>query len=69
MRSRSLSHRWKWSHATSPVSPFQTLPGVWEKVSQMEGPRPSSSKAPSTWYDAVAEPNVKPGGKTSPESR
>ena len=25
------------------------LPGVWEKVSQMEGPRPSSWTAPSTW--------------------
>src|SRR5262245_5791565 len=28
----------------------------------MEGPLPSSSHAPSTWYDAVATPHLKPVG-------
>src|SRR3712207_9204181 len=46
----------------SPVSPWRTLPGVCEKVSQMEGPRPSSSTAPSIWYEAVAVPHKKPSG-------
>src|SRR3712207_3714105 len=46
----------------SPVSPWRTLPGVWEKVSQMEGPRPSSSTAPSIWYEAVAAPHKNPSG-------
>jgi hypothetical protein len=51
------------------VSPFQTFPGVLLKVSQIDGVRPSSSNAPSTWYDAVADPKVNPGGKTRPLSR
>jgi len=51
------------------VSPFHTFPGVRLKVSQIDGSRPSSAAAPSTWYAAVADPNVKPGGNTSPESR
>src|SRR5918998_1417762 len=46
----------------SPVSPCRTLPGVWENVSQMEGPRPSSSTAPSIWYEAVAVPHKNPSG-------
>src|SRR3712207_1048498 len=46
----------------SPVSPWRTLPGVWEKVSQIEGPRPSSSTAPSIWYEAVAVPHRNPSG-------
>src|SRR4029078_7306889 len=37
-------------------------PGVCENVSQMETPRPSSFTAPSTWYDAVADPQRKPFG-------
>ena len=32
-------------------------------VSQMDGERPSSEAAPSIWYDAVAAPQRKPGGK------
>ena len=55
--------RWKWSQAMSPVSPFQTAPGVWLKVSQIDGPRPSAWTAPSIWYEAVAVPQRKPGGK------
>jgi hypothetical protein len=27
------------------------------KVSQIDGPRPSSATAPSIWYDAVATPS------------
>src|SRR3712207_2016073 len=46
----------------SPVSPWRTSPGVWEKVSQMEGPRPSSFTAPSIWYEAVAVPHRNPSG-------
>src|SRR3712207_3082971 len=46
----------------SPVSPWRTLPGVWEKVSQIEGPRPSSSIASSIWYEAVAVPHKKLSG-------
>lgn len=49
-----ITHRWYESSATSPLSPLAVLPGVWEKVSQMEGPRPSVFHAPSIWYDAVA---------------
>ena len=41
--------RWYWSHATSPVSPPSTLPGVRANVSQIDGVRPSASTAPSTW--------------------
>src|SRR4051794_33123391 len=39
-------------------------PGVWANVSQMLRPRPSAVTAPSTWYDAVAVPQRKPGGKS-----
>src|SRR5690606_9844278 len=42
--------------------PFLMLPGVWLKVSQMDRPRPSSSYAPSIWYDAVAVPQTNPCG-------
>ncbi len=31
----------------------------------MEGERPSSWAAPSIWYDAVAAPQRKPGGKVT----
>ena len=37
------------------------MPGVAQKVSQIDGTRPSSCAAPSIWYDAVAAPNTKPG--------
>src|SRR4028119_565526 len=50
----------------SPVSPCSTLPGVWEKVSQIEGPLPPSFAAPSIWYEAVAAPHKKPSGKFKP---
>ncbi len=32
-------------------------------MSQIDGPRPSSRAAPSIWYEAVAAPKTKPGGK------
>src|SRR5262245_66535116 len=38
------------------------FPGVWAYVSQIDTPLPSSSQAPSTWYDAVATPQWKPSG-------
>ena len=38
------------------------LPGCAVKVSQMLGPLPSSSDAPSIWYDAVLVPKRNPGG-------
>src|SRR5215218_3541266 len=41
------------------------LPGVWENVSQMLGPRPPSVTAPSIWYAAVAVPQTKSDGKPS----
>src|SRR5689334_9158618 len=37
-------------------------PGSAQKVSHTLGPRPSSSTAPSIWYDAVLVPKRKPGG-------
>ena len=40
-----------------------------ENVSQMDGPRPSSSNAPSIWYEAVAEPQRKSEGNWRPEGR
>src|SRR5215216_6357094 len=49
----------------SPVEPSEILPGVWEKVSQMLGPRPSSVTAPSIWYAAVAVPQTQSDGKPS----
>src|SRR5579863_6237788 len=54
----------------SPVSPPRTLPGVWLKVSQTDGPRPSAVAPPSIWYAAVAAPQTKPAGNVrtaSPE--
>jgi hypothetical protein len=39
-----------------------TLPGVWLKVSQIDGPRPSSETAPSIWYAEVALPHRNFGG-------
>jgi hypothetical protein len=42
--------------ATSPVSPFWIFPGVWANASQIDSPLPSSSQAPSIWYDEVATP-------------
>src|SRR4051794_17702180 len=39
------------------------VPGRWLKVSQMDGPRPSSVTAPSIWYAAVADPQMKFGGR------
>ena len=64
----SSAYRWYESQATSPVSPPRTAPGVWLKVSQIDGPRPSSATAPSIWYAAVAVPNWKPGGNWRPSS-
>src|SRR5690606_41563593 len=45
---------------TSPVSASRMRPGVCVKVSQIERPRPSSSTAPSIWYDAVDIPKRNP---------
>src|SRR3954454_14556197 len=58
----SSRYRWKKSHATAPVSPLRTLPGVAQKRSQTLSPRPSSFAAPSIWYDAVAAPQMKSRG-------
>ncbi|CAM5603028.1 hypothetical protein STENM223S_02357 [Streptomyces tendae] len=49
----------------SPVSPPAVFPGVWLKVSQIEGVRPSSRTAPSIWYAEVAAPHRKAGGKVT----
>src|SRR5581483_10620708 len=38
------------------------FPGVCENVSQIEGPRPSASTAPSIWYADVETPHLKPSG-------
>ena len=46
----SSAVRWYESQATAPEEPSAILPGMAQKVSQMEGPRPSSSAAPSIWY-------------------
>ena len=35
--------------ATAPVSPPKVFPGIAENVSQIDGPRPPSSVAPSIW--------------------
>lgn len=37
------------SHAITPELPSAILPGTAQKVSQIEGPRPSLSTAPSIW--------------------
>src|SRR6202042_1814593 len=50
---------------TSPVSPWKVLPGVWLNVSQIDGPFPSASGAPSIWYAAVAAPHRNPSGNRS----
>jgi hypothetical protein len=47
------------------VSPFAVRPAVCENVSQMDIPRPPSWTAPSTWYEAVAEPHRNPFGKVA----
>ena len=39
------------------------FPGVWVYVSQIDSPLPSSSHAPSIWYEAVARPQRNPSGK------
>src|SRR5690606_32420271 len=46
-----------WSVATSASLPSRILPGVWVKVSQIDGERPSSSTAPSIWNADVATPH------------
>ncbi len=51
----------------SPVSPPAVLPGVWLKVSQIEGVRPPSRTAPSIWYAEVAAPQRKAEGKVTGE--
>lgn len=45
----SSAVRWYESQATSPLLPSAIFPGLRQKVSQMLGPRPSSSGAPSIW--------------------
>jgi hypothetical protein len=45
-----------------PVLPSLILPGSAVNVSQTLGPLPSSSQAPSIWYDAVLVPNRNPAG-------
>src|SRR4051812_26289730 len=46
----------------SPLLPSMMLDALCEKVSQIEGPLPSVSKAPSIWKALVATPQVKLGG-------
>lgn len=46
----SSAVRWYESQATSPELPSAILPGMAQKVSQMDGPRPSSLAPPSIWY-------------------
>ena len=48
--------------ATSPVAPPATRPGNRQKVSQMDGPLPSSRLAPSIWKADVAAPQTNPSG-------
>ena len=45
-----------------PSEPSRIAPGFAQRVSQIEGPRPSSVLAPSIWKDAVAAPQTKPSG-------
>lgn len=45
----SSFHRRYESVAMSPVSPRLVVPGVCEKVSQMDGRRPSAAGEPSIW--------------------
>ena len=47
------------SQANSPEVPSAILPGMAEKVSHIDGPRPSWWMAPSIWYEAVAKPQMK----------
>jgi hypothetical protein len=49
--------------ATLASEPSLTMPGFFEKPSQMLGPRPSTSSAPSVWKAAVATPQTKSFGK------
>lgn len=44
---------------------IQNWPGVWANWSQMEGPLPSLSAMPSTWYADDAVPNTNPVGKSA----
>src|SRR3954451_5737657 len=69
MSSTSPYIRRRWSHATRPSSPLCTLPGVAQKVSQMDRPRPSRSTPPSIWYADVAAPHRKPAGKAASATR
>jgi hypothetical protein len=45
----SSAVRWYESQATAPLEPSAILPGIAQKVSQIEGPRPSAVGAPSIW--------------------
>src|SRR4051794_19783231 len=47
----------------SPVSPLSIAPGTRQKVSQIDGVRPSTSIAPSIWYAEVATPQRKSAGR------
>src|SRR5262249_2456739 len=46
--------------------PSKMAPFLRQNVSQTDGPRPSSLAAPSTWYEAVATPQVKSFGNGAP---
>lgn len=50
----SLHSRYE-SVATSPFLPSSVFPGVLEKSSQMDLPRPSTSTDPSIWKLAIRE--------------
>src|ERR1017187_6303318 len=64
IRGKSSRERREEWQAMSPVSPPRTLPGVWLKVSHINGPFPTMSAAPSIWYAAVDAPQMSPGGKS-----
>src|SRR5262245_16607651 len=42
------------------------FPDVWAYVSQIDMPLPSSSHAPSIWYEDLATPQWKPSGNERP---
>lgn len=48
-RAMSSAVRLYESQAVAPELPSAILPGIAQKVSQIEGPRPSLSTAPSIW--------------------
>ena len=55
----------EWTEATAAWAeshPFAIFPGVCAYVSQIDGPFPSASHAPSIWYDEVATPQRNPSG-------